>query len=537
MKVNKIKKYTVTYLLLGAVLITASCKKGFEDMNRAWNKDINATIPQLYNGIVSTMVLGWQEQATYHSWIYPVTQQAAITAASGYVMENAANEYWNNYYKALANARLIERKIEESADKGNYTNVLAMLRTLMAYKTLKLTEYFGDVPYSEAGRSSEGAAFYTAKYDKQSDIYVAAINDLKWAVDNFSTSPGQVDLGSHETFLKGNIATWVKFANSLRLRYAVRMYDKNQGTAAAQITEALSKPLLEATSDRSEDIGMWPGKITDLVLDGRKWSFSAGFFMRMGSTMWKQMSDNNNTDGSGIFDPRAKIFFEGNNAGGWVAYPQNPSGSVSDGGEPYNTRRDNDWSNKGAGLSYSPINYYFEKDERYIPELIITAAEVNLTKAEVYLRGLGVTKNVGTAKSEYEKGVTASVNFWTFIAMNSPVWVVNKPAGLPDGAAITALLENPKVEFDISNEADALLKIYTQLWIDGFRQPWDIWTLKRRTGNKTPMETDNAAFYNTNFGDINRFVYPGSEQDYNHANWLEATGGTDLRSNKIWLMP
>ena len=57
----------------------------------------------------------------------------------------------------------------------------------------------------------------------------------------------------------------------------------------------------------------------------------------MGTTMWNLMSSNNNTNGSGIFDPRCPLFYETNNAGEWVAYDQNPTSSTpSEGGAPYN---------------------------------------------------------------------------------------------------------------------------------------------------------------------------------------------------------
>lgn len=530
----KLNKYIQVGVFIAVVLLS-SCKKGFEEMNKPWNQASTASPDQLYNGLVSRMILGWQEQATYHSWIYPVTQQAMITAGSGYVIDNAAGELWNTYYYMLGNFRLLEKQINESADKDKLKNLQAMAKTLMAYKTLKTTEIFGDIPYSDAGKAAvEGAAKFRSKYDTQAEIYVHALSELKWAVDNFSTGGDQIDIGQYETFLKGNITKWIKFANSLRLRHAVRMYHKDQATAGPIITEALTKPLLED----GEDIGMWPAQLPGVVLDGRRWSFEAGFFHRMGSTIWSWMSSTNAKDGSGIFDPRVRIFFEPNNAGEWNAYPQNPTVSTPpEGGEPYHSRRRDAWADKGANNIYSPLNYFFAEDLSYIPEIIITAAEVHFTKAEIYTRGLGAAKNMATAKTEYENGIKASLNFWTKIAMESPVWDVNKPSALPGAGVVNGLLTNSKVAFDMVSEDNAAKQIYAQMWIDGFRQPWDVWTLKRRTGDKTPMATDNVAYYNTNFAVIRRFTYPSSEPDYNLENWRTATGGSDLRSKKTWLEP
>ncbi|TNV71683.1 hypothetical protein FGO68_gene11070 [Halteria grandinella] len=516
--------------MLAVIVALSSCTKDFEEMNKPYNQPSTASVADLFNSTVSSAQISYQEQATYHSFIYQVTQQSSQYASSGYRMENASNEMWQSYYAMLANSRLIDTMIAVNANKANMTNILAMNKTLRAFRTVKMTENFGNIPYFKAGYAIYGDAFYKPAYDKQADIYLSVMNDLKWAVDNFSSSASQVSLGGSETFLNNDIAMWVKFANSLRLRCAVTMYDKNTTVASSHITEALTKPLLA----EGDNVGLWPAKIAGLVFDMHAWSFSANQYIRMGTSMWRYMSNNDAKDGSGIFDPRCKIFFEPNNAGEWAAYPQNPTLTTkSEGGDPYNDSRDNNWPTKGAGCVYSPVNYYF-KDRTYIPELMMTAAMVNLLKAEIYARGMGVSKNLTTARAEYEKGITTSVNFWTNIAINCPKWVVNKPASLPSSAQLTTLLSNPKVVFDPSDEAGSLKKIYAQMWIDGFRQPWDIWTLKRRTGS-LPMDSDNAAYYDKNYSIYHRYTYPTSEQDYNLANWRTATGDNDSFSTKTWL--
>lgn len=528
----KIQKYISLLMVMLVIVFTiSSCTKGFEEMNKPYNQANTASIGELYNSVVSSMQINWQEQATYHSFVYEITQQTTQFASSGYRMENASGEMWQTYFTMLANSKLIDTMISVDPNKAKMTNILAMNRTLRAHKTMRATENFGDIPFSEAGYAIYGTSYYKPKYDTQEEVYKACINDLKWAVDNFSTSADQVKLGSSETFLKDDIDMWKKFANSLRLRYAVTMYDKDPTFAGAHITDALNKPLL----GDGEDMGLWPSKIPGLVFDMHAWSFSANQYIRLGTTMWDQMSNNDNQDGSGIFDPRCKIFFEPNNAGNWVAYPQNPTASTpSEGGDPYNDVRDNDWSNKGANCVYSPINYYF-KDKTYIPELMITAAQVHLFKAEVYNRGLGVGKNAATAKQEYEAGVKASCNFWNQIAIDCPKWVVGKPAGLPAEAELNTLLSDPKVAYNTGDEAAALKKIYTQMWVDGFRQPWDVWTLYRRTGGNLPKDPDNASYTENNYGIYHRYTYPATEQDYNSDSWSAAMGGADKYDTKIWL--
>ena len=97
--------------------------------------------------------------------------------------------------------------------------------------------------------------------------------------------------------------------------------------------------------------------------------------------------------------------------------------------------------------------------------------------------------------------------------------------------------EQSDFKYNTGSPTTALSQIYAQLWIDQYRQPWDAWTLLRRTGGKTPMDAGNPGYYTSNYGDLNRFVYPDAEVSYNYNNWKAATGGTDLSSSKMWINP
>lgn len=516
-----------------AVLFAGSCKKNFESINTPPVGATDATTPLMFNGIVSSLPITAGEYSVMNSWIYPITQQGIIVSGA-YPYDNAKSAVWDNYYQTLANYRLLQTRISATPDTTTLNNLYGMLRTIMAYKTFKTTNYYGDMPYTKAGYAPlNGSSGYTAAYDKQADIYAAILADLKWAVDNFSTDASQYSVGSYETLFKNDISLWTKFANSLRLYIAVTMYDKNSALATTHISEALGKPLLAD----ADNIGLWPANISGLQFQWRQWSFSANCYLRMGTTMWDLMSANNNTDGSGIFDMRAKVFFETNNAGTWAAYPQNPTTSTpTEGGSPYSTDRAASWGSKGAGCIYSPFNYYFEQDLTSIPELMLTAAQVHLIKAEVYNRGLGVTANAVTAQTEYNAGIAASLNMWKSIAYNSSVWTMNKPASATATAGeITAAQNSAVALYDVADATHALSQIYAQLWIDQFRQPWDAWLLLRRTGGLTPMSTTNTSYYTSNFGGYQRFVYPDDEISNNTDNWKAGTGGTNLNTTKLWI--
>ncbi|HZY39499.1 MAG TPA: SusD/RagB family nutrient-binding outer membrane lipoprotein, partial [Mucilaginibacter sp.] len=478
------KYYNIRYRagMMVAVLLAsifASCTKNFQKENATWNGSATATLQQIYLGIGSNMDATAQgEDNAGTRWLYPITQQGAVYATSDYSYGQGAN--WTGFYQNLAAMNQMFSTMAASPDSATYTNAVAMLKVLRAYQALELSNFYGDIPYSKAGRGLSGSTTdLTVPYDKQQAIYLSCLKDLTWAVNNFNTtSSTQYSFGSSEFLLLNNIAQWIKFANSLRLRYALTMYDKDNGDAGPIIADALTKPLL--TDPVNDVVGLSATNIPGLGFDnnaaGRGFSFRQECRLRMGSTMWNLMSNNNNTDGSGIFDPRCKIYFEVNGNGDWAPYPQDPLTPIVDGGDPYNVARDGDWTLDKAGNLYSDFNYYWGRDgveggsTNPIPEIFMTPAEVHFLKAEVYARGIaGVAQNMATAQTEYEAGVTASLTFWDTMAFNSSVWVVNKPASAtPSNADITAVLTNPKVAF---NTANAVQLIYAQEWIDLFRQP------------------------------------------------------------------
>jgi hypothetical protein len=529
-----IKKTALFLTIACSAAVVTSCEKDFGDINNPWeNKQYSVTVPPLYNSIVASMPETGRGIAS--TFLYQATQLATNYAASGFRLDNQVGGTWENYYFALADYRKAMELLEADPQSAKMTNIRAMLQTLMALKTLKATSLYGDMPYSEAAKSMYGSQYYRPVYDKQADIFTAALADLKQAVDGFSTSADQVSMGASETLLHNDIPTWVKFANSVRLKYAMVMRDKSPAAADAIIADALNKPLLGA----DEIVAIDPTTV-GIQLD-RAGAFRGNFYVRMGSTMWSAMSSTNAEDGSGIFDLRTKIFFEPNSDGKWRPYPQNPPANVqaetrndTEGGknDPYADVRLTTWTPAGT-YYYSPLNIYYVGD-RTFPDLLVTGTEISFLKAEIYNRGIGgAAANPASAKQFYEEGITSSVKFWYKLANGSAVWVVNKPAAAPTPASLAAMLANPAVALS-STPATALTQIYKQNWIALFHQPLDAWILQRRTGSATPNVPLAPTSESLNF---NRLTYPPVEVTSNFDNWRAVTGGTDSRSVKPWYMP
>ncbi len=522
------------YILLITLLTIPSCTKDFEEINRNPFYPTQTDIGPLFNKVISTLQLGWNEQFYLHNeTLYGVTQLAAKTAVGFDNITIGTEEAWGGYYKALAHIRDIERRLDEmDVEEEALNNVRAQLKVLLAYKTFRITDLFGDMPFFDAGRGFESLEFARPKFDTQEEIYKYLLNELKWVEDNINTFPDPktaagvpyVSYGNFDNLFNGNMMHWRKFANSLRLRHAMRMVEKDPAFASPILQEIIENklPIIED----GEEVVMSPAQ-QDWRNESVIWSFAEHKKLRMGSNIWHQLSENDNKDGSGIFDPRARIFFETNNADEWVPFPQNPDASTpTEGGIPYGQHRDNNYPIKGADNLYSPFNYYLVRDDKDIPEIILTAAEGHFIKAEAYIRGLGVSMDSEVGEEAYILGLVASLKFWQNIAQASAIWQ-NKPPLLDEGA-LFGLAFSPN--FDILSAPNKLEIVYKQRWLDAFRQPWEAYALKRRT-NATPQEGPALQHY--------RFSYPPSEASNNPDNWSAQVGrmGEDSPNVKVWWMP
>lgn len=129
---------------------------------------------------------------------------------------------WNGYYDLLRNVDLIHEK--SITEDNKFFEAISL--TLRAFLFGTLTDLYGDVPYSESLKASEGIFF--SKYDDQKNIYKGVLEDLKDA----EAILGSSDISNYkiaaasDVLYGGNPAKWRKFVNSLRLRYAMRLIDK-----------------------------------------------------------------------------------------------------------------------------------------------------------------------------------------------------------------------------------------------------------------------------------------------------------------------
>lgn len=550
------KKF-ITYIAC-ATLLLASCTKGFEEMNKNPTTPTGTDIPSLFNGAVSSLLLGWNEQFYLSNEIfYPETELAALSAEAWGNYSIGTEEIWRNYYAGLANINDLSARLDklcnDSADQEIANYVKAQVIVLKAYKTFKITDIFGDIPYSEAGKiwlQTDNPDYRQPKFDSQESIYRSLLTELVWARDFFGDAPTKTALNhnyytipaTHDNLFGNNWSSWEVFANALILRHGLRMYDKDPDFAKPLLVKAFSKPEIAAFAD----ICMWPQKL-NITNTSAHWSFYEHRNLRMGETAWSRMYDSTSTLPNGIFDYRAYIFFDTDNysaenpKGKWVPFPQIKDENTPNAtGAPYSgSRSSNFWFKPQC--NFSPINYYLIRDENYIPEILFTAADLAFIKAEILARNI-VPGSAMEIDMMLTSGIKKSFYFWNQMPDNSPIWTETWDAyaeqqqlGIDAKAQnMASYVMNHYYEINgwVIPQEKYLEYIIEQRWINLFRQPWEAWCLARRTF-QTPTTTNHAKLKSY------RLPYPPSEVEYNKENYLQQLNNMsngDTRSTKVWWM-
>ena len=246
-------KSKLTILVLGLVLLV-SCH-GLEELNEnpnqigSENVDPNLLVPTVINGVGKSVVgLGFGDLAG----VMQHTQKDGWSSGhNAYDWSNDSHS-WKGYYTMLTNNKALIEKAEN--DNLDFHRGIGLV--MKSYIFGLITDLWGDAPYTDALRGNEGPEFFDAAFDDQRTIYDGIQADLKTA--NTLLSKNQDDYfsiqGDQDILYGGDVAKWRKFANSLSLRYYMRLAAKDPTWAEQGIRAILSDPqqfplILEASDD------------------------------------------------------------------------------------------------------------------------------------------------------------------------------------------------------------------------------------------------------------------------------------------------
>jgi len=461
----------------GLLLVLASCNKDLSNLNVDTKHASSAPSYTLFSNAQRNLVDLLATPNVNINIFQLISQQwteVTYTDESNYDLgtRKISDNWWRGLYKNVlinfdASKNLIPTDVP---DADQQKNELAMLDIMEVYTWSVLVNTYGDIPYSEALNPKN----LFPKYDDAKTVYYDLLTRLDADITALNSSAAT--FGSADLIYGGNIDSWKKFANSLKLRLAMVIADSDDAKAKSLVEAAA--PNVFASND---DNAVFTYYVTtpntnpvwvNLVQSGRNDYVPS-------KTIVDIMNATN--------DPRRPSYFTPLN-GAYV-------GGVN-----------------GSGNAFTSVSHPSEMVEAPdFPYILITYAEVEFLLAEAAERGYNVG---GTAADHYNNAVTASIVSW----------------GGSDAAAATYLAQ-PSVAY-ASAAGSYKQKIGTQMYLALYMDGFDAWTQQRRFDFPV-MATPTTP----KSGYPVRYTYPVNEQNLNSANWKTSSssiGGDEVETKLFW---
>jgi hypothetical protein len=438
--------------------------------------------------------------------IKPWTQvYVPVTGNTSTFLQTGGNigQRWSSFYGGVGDdledvIHIIDNMSAAKALKYQYLRAITMIP--LAYYAFYVSDDFDRIPYAQAFKARYTTPpLLTPVYDAQQSLFDSLDTQLKNAVAVLESSPAatQEALGGNDIFYGGDPAHWIKAANSLRLKMAMRLIKQDPARLTSIVNEVLA-----------DNVGLMAGTADDWIV----YSTTIGTGTNSNPFSQTIYSGSHNTVSfmSQTADPRLRTFYQQSgintqdifdSAKAQGALPDTLTwdglayrgqyvspGTSSDATRSFWFQKLN-FSYKGVAQStYYPsmlqagLTYYTYNNTTGGVNMfpIITYADVCFMRAELKLRGL--SNDPMSAQDLYNAGITASIN-------NYDQWGKNTlaPDYAPLGAnEITNYLAQPGIAFNPSN---ALEQVCVQEYLNYFVVPNECWALIKRTGY--PSTTGN----------------------------------------------
>ena len=547
----------ITIITMACALFFASCSDEYmENMNtdpsKAATIDPNAqlTTAQLQTyGDLSMMEI-------YRNYHYAFTQQLmgcwnTTNYGGRHTLDNnEMSRIWTSFYtQSLKNIIDAQYRTAEDAEKVNINSVLRIYRV---YLMSIITDTYGDAPFSEAGLGFLEGKF-NPKYDKQEDIYNSFFLELEDAVNKIDPAKDKV---TGDLIYAGDVTKWQQLANSLRLRFAMRISNVNPTKAQTEfenalaanggvITDASSDALIKymtiAFSFGQEAYSDYRGNSLSQLLFGNDPANNPSYLC---STFFNQLYNSGDPrtfkisrcyyDGlMSATSPDNRIDITQEMIEKGIAFSPRDPGAYS--WEPWPTGYDSDicaelavnnpsvTATMAREVEPKLANNFLKSDN---PGVVMTSAEVKFLMAEATVKKW----NVGSALAEdlYKQGVRAAMDFLTD----------NYGCTATTDAEFDAFIQNKGTFGHTDNQK--LEAINTQAWILHFTNPAECWANVRRSGYpklKSPAEYGFGQYLTGGTEIPVRLCYPVLESSYNKKSYNEAIermGGTDNWHSLLW---
>jgi hypothetical protein len=469
--------------------VFASCKK-LEDLNKNTKDPSTVSGESLFTGaqkrFIDQMV---NSNVNYNIWrlIDQYWNETTYEDESNYNLVNRSipDDHWNvlyeNVLKNLDEAKKIITATTYTTDASPAIkkNKLAIVDVMAVHAWSVLVETFGNIPYSQALDINN----LHPQYDDGKTVYENLINRLTTDIANMDASWGSFDAA--DNIYQGNVTNWIKYATSLKLRMGMLLCDADPTFAKTTVESAAAGQLIQGNADNATiTYSSAPPNTNPMYADqvetGRHDFIAA-------ATIIDTMNNWN--------DPRRPLYFT--------------QVDTSTTGTPK-------LAYIGGAIGLGGFYTYFSNAaapmwKPTFQGLIMDYAEVEFLLAEAVERGYSVT---GTAASHYNKGVTASIEYWEGSAADAATY-----------------LAQPNIAYNTA-PGNYKQKIGMQQWIAYYNRGFEGWTEQRKMDYPALVPGVNALS-----GYPVRYTYPIEEQTLNGANYSTAStaiGGDVVTTKLFW---
>ncbi len=506
------QKPLIISALVMIIISLSACDKNFEEINtnpEAVSTPTAAFIfsKALYDG---ASISGNTGHHLFGLMQYTTSYNDVEGFGSKYVasQQNGTSSVFNDAYPAQINE--IGEVIKAVKEDATNVNLLGVARIWRVFCFSRITDLYGDLPYTEAGQGFN-QALYQPKYDSQSDIYADMLKELDEAAASLDPANGKT-FGPADLIYEGDVTKWKKFAYSLMLRLGMRLTKVDEGAAQSWVGKAVSG-----------------GVITDFADIAKMNYIGSGQDINKNPVALQLLNDNyivadgvTNVEGGKY----QEIFIDSLKAN---KDPRLPLLSIvwKDGTPNSDTSIQKGMADNISGTKPSDFGSFSEPNPATIlklsaPLLLFTTAESDFLLAEAALRGWYTSE---TAAALYEKGVRAAMQQWDLI---TGITGAVSQVEVDDYLSAHAWLAGGSVELQKQ-------QIYNQFWVGLFPDAQEVYNNYRRTGYPA-LVPNNYPGNATGAQILRRFLYPISEQTLNTNSYQAAISsqGPDNLMTRIW---
>lgn len=449
---------TYTRLLLIVVVLLSGCTKNFLERNTDPTKLTSLNSSDMRGLFSSSQYaalnvgpgISWHYQDAQNNFADRYCQYFAGTqtafATDRYAILTWVEKQWISTYVRTLPALVTIIK-EANTEETRAMNAIA--RIWKVYALHRTTDYYGPIPYSQIGVDD-----IKVPYDSQKDVYYDFFKELAEASDVLKNNLDQPAYGSQDMIFNGDNVKWLKFANTLRLRLALRISNVDAAKAQQEAEAAVAGGVM---TDVEDDAYL---KVTPQIPHGLGY-ISAWNEFRMSSTMESLLK--------GWNDPRISSYFQ-------PAVNDGEYRGVRNGMIPAEiVIPENGYNNaSNVAVRFTPEQMATE------PMTVMRAGEAYLLRAEGAINGWNMD---GNAADLYAKGIEMSMltnGITDATLINDYINGTDLPSA-PGGYFNTPALTDIPVKFSTDPERQRE-QIGTQKWLALFPDGFEAWAEVRRSG-------------------------------------------------------